>query len=68
MQSLAEREKAVTYKALMRHLRCGAEIEALFSAQQATSFLPAQSKEQQAILSIDLHFELPTAHRGFEVY
>ena len=44
VQSLAEREKAVTYKVLMQHLRCGAEIEALFSAQQATSFLPAQSK------------------------
>ena len=44
VQSLAEREKAVTYKELMQHLRCGAEIEALFSAQQAKSFLPAQSK------------------------
>ena len=44
VQSLAEREKHATYKGLMQHLRCGAEIKALFSAQQATSFLPARSK------------------------
>ena len=30
VQSLAERETAVTYKGLMQHLKCGAEIEALF--------------------------------------
>ena len=29
---------------LMPHLRCGAEVEAPFSAKQATSFLPAKSK------------------------
>lgn len=44
IQSLTEREEAVAYKDLMRHLQCGAEIEALTSAQRTTSFLSVQSK------------------------